>query len=73
MDIKLYIDDSLESKNLKKKLDDAKLNYELVEDIPEFVQNLKIGLPILQVKGDYFDYMKGESWLKHYLKRLDNE
>ena len=59
----LYSNNCPRCKILKKKLDDNKINYEIIDDVDTMIDKGLSTVPVLEINGRMLDFKEAVEWV----------
>lgn len=59
----LYSNNCPRCKILKKKLDDNKINYEIIDDVDTMIDKGLSTVPVLEINGKMLDFKEAVEWV----------
>ena len=61
----LYSNNCPRCKILKKKLDDNKINYEIIDDVDTMIDKGLSTVPVLEINGKMLDFKEAVEWVNN--------
>lgn len=61
----LYSNNCPRCKILKKKLDDNKINYEIIDDVDTMIDKGLSTVPVLEINGRMLDFKEAVEWVNN--------
>ena len=61
----LYSNNCPRCKILKKKLDDNKINYEIIDDVDTMIDKGLSTVPVLEINGRMLDFKEAVEWINN--------
>ena len=61
----LYSNNCPRCKILKKKLDDNKINYEIIDDVDTMIDKGLSTVPVLEINGRMLDFREAVEWVNN--------